>query len=323
MVQEFLPALRNLVAKELRAQGLSQNRISSLLGVTQASVSLYLSSDSSKSYSVLNTLSLPAEEADRYAALLAEDSKRSAVDAVATLSTVWNRLLGRGAICSRHRSIYPALADCDVCIREFGKDNSAFSDAVAEVAEAVRRLEASQNFASVMPEVSVNIALAVGDAKSAADVVAVPGRIVRVKGMPRAILPPELGASRHLSGILLLTRTRRPELRACINLRYDKKMASVLKNLRLRSFKIGEYPPSASGDPTIEAYEKRLSTVSEDFDVLVDMGGSGVEPNVYLFADSAASAADLALRISKAYSAGQRFHTSGLPDRRLPRSQAG
>jgi len=304
MVQEFLPALRHLVAKQLRKQGFSQSRISSMLGVTQASVSLYLSSESRRSYSALSTLSLSADEANRWAALLAEDVKRNAVDAVGTLSMIWTGLLGRGAVCARHRSIYPALADCDVCIREFGKEGSAFSEAVSEVAEAVRRLESAQDFVSVMPEVSVNVALAVGDAESAADVVAVPGRIVRVKGRPRAILPPEAGASRHLSRVLLLIRTRKPGLRACINLRYDKKMEEVLKKLKLRSLRIGGYPPTASGDPTLNALAERLSTVGEPFDVLVDLGGSGVEPNVYLFAEGTAGAADLAIRISRAYSAG-------------------
>jgi len=304
MIQEFLPALRHLVAKELRAQGFSQNRISSMLGVTQASASLYLSSCSDKPYSVLSGLSLSAEEANRYAALLAEDAKRNAVDAVGTLITVWTRLLGRGALCARHRSLYPVLADCDVCIREYGKNRSVFSEAISEVAEAVRRLEASQGFVSVMPEVSVNLALAVGDAESATDVVAIPGRIVRVKGRPKAFLPPEPGASRHLAKVLILVRTVRPELRACINLRYDQKMAAVLRKLRLRTLKIGEYPPSASGDPTIQALDKRLSSADEGFDILVDLGGNGVEPNAYLFATSAAHAADLALRISRAYSAG-------------------
>jgi hypothetical protein len=303
MAQEFLPALRHLVSKELRAQGFSQNRISSMLGVTQASVSLYLSSGNDRSYSVLSGLSLSVEEADRYAALLAEDAKRNAVDAVGTLGMVWTELLGRGGVCARHRSLYPVLADCDVCIRKYGKDRSAFSEAVSEVAEAVRRLEASQDFASVMPEVSVNLALAVGKAESAAEVVAVPGRIVRVKGRPKAILPPEPGASRHLSKVLILVRTIRPELRACVNLRYDRKMAAVLKKLRLRALKIGGYPPSASGDPTVQALERRLSSVDEGFDVLVDVGGNGVEPNVYLFAASAARVADIALRVSQAYSA--------------------
>ena len=191
MVQEFLPAMRQLVAKELRAQGFSQNRISSLLGVTQASVSLYLAADSGRSYSALSALSLSAEEANRYASLLAEDAKRNAVDAVGTLSTVWTGLLGRGGACARHRILYPGLADCDVCIRNYGRDGSGFAEAISQVSEAVKTLETVPGFVSVMPEVSVNIALAVGEAKSVADIVAVPGRegVAEVVILKREWLP--------------------------------------------------------------------------------------------------------------------------------------
>ncbi len=305
MIQEFLPAIRQLVSKELRSQGFSQNRISSLLGVTQASVSLYLASASDRSYSALSALSLSTEEADRYASLLAEDVKRNAVDAVGTLSTVWTGLLGRGAACAMHRSMYPTLSDCDVCIRNYGKDGSAFSEAISQVAEAIKMLETVPGFASVMPEVSVNIALAVGEAKSVADVVAVPGRIVRVKGRPHAILPPEPGASTHLSKVLLLLRTRKPESRACINLRYDDRMAAVLRGLGLKALKIGGYAPSGPTDPTVNALEKRLRSVRGDsFDVLVDLGGTKIEPNVYLLGADARGAANLAARVARAYLMG-------------------
>ena len=305
MVQEFLPAMRQLIAKELRSQGFSQNRISSFLGVTQASVSLYLASDSGRSYSALGALSLPADEADRYASLLAEDVKRNAVDAVGTLSTIWTGLLGRGAACARHRILYPALSDCDVCIRSFGRDGSAFTEAISQVAEAVKRLGLVQDFVSVMPEVSVNIALAVGEAKSAKDVVAVPGRIVKVKGRPKAFLPPESGASTHLSKVLLLVRTRRPELRACINLRYDDRMAAVLKRLGIKPLRIGDHSPSTPGDPTINALEKILrSEKTGSFDVLVDPGGNKIEPNVYFFATDAGGVVDLAAKVTRAYLMG-------------------
>lgn len=306
MVQEFLPAMRNLVARELRSQGLSQNRISSLLGVTQASVSLYLASDSRRSLAALSALSLSSEDAGRYAALLAEDVKRSAVDAVGTLSTLWTGLLGSGGVCPRHRSLHPALVDCDVCVRSFGKHGTAFSEALSEVSEAVKRLEATPDFASAMPEVSVNVALAVGDAKTSADVVAVPGRIVRVRGRPKAMLPPEPGASNHLSRVLLLVRTRRPRLRACVNLRYDGRMAGVVRRLGLRPLTVGGYPRAAPGDLTVNALESKLRSWREGFDVLVDLGGAGIEPNLYLFAEDAAGAVDLALKVSKAYSAGRR-----------------
>ncbi len=158
MVQEFLPAIRQLVAKELRVQGFSQNKISAMLGVTQASVSLYLSSETKKAYSTLTVFGVPREESDTYAALLAEDVKRSPVDAVPTLTTLWTGLLGSGSVCTRHREQYPSLSDCDVCIKEYGRDDPDRSGTISEVVEAVRSLESSATFVNVMPEVSVNIA---------------------------------------------------------------------------------------------------------------------------------------------------------------------
>ncbi|MDA4126164.1 MAG: hypothetical protein OK452_03025 [Thaumarchaeota archaeon] len=303
MVQGFLPAIRQLVARQLGAQGFSQNKISAMLGITQASVSLYASSDVSRSYSALAQFGLSSEEADRYASLLSEDVRLSAVDGVATLSSIWTRLLGSGAVCPAHRSQYPSLADCDVCIKEYGEKGAVGSDAISEVAEAVRSLEGSPTFANVMPEVSVNVACAAGSAESPADVVAIPGRIVKVRGRARAMLPPESGASRHLSKVLLIVRRLRPEFRACMNIRYDKKVGLILKRLHLRSIEIGDYAVSGKEDPTADALRRRLGPSSGAFDVIVDGGGSGIEPNTYLFAKGAREVATLALKISRLYSA--------------------
>jgi hypothetical protein len=298
-----LPAIRQLVARQLRAQGFSQNKISAMLGITQASVSLYLSSEIVRVYSAFDQFGISHEEADTYAALLAEDSKRSPVDAVSTLNTVWTSLLGRGSVCARHRSQYSFLADCDVCIKEYGQRRLGNSEAVSDVADAVRNLESSPTFVNVMPEVSVNIACATGDAASPADVVAVPGRIVKARGRARAMLPPEPGASRHLARVLLLVKRVRPDVRACVNLRYDSGMGRVLRGLRLKTTEIGDYAISRTEDPTVDALARRLATVRTAFDVIVDKGGSGIEPNLYLFGKSAREVAALALQVSRLYSA--------------------
>ncbi len=303
MTQYFLPAMRQLVALRLRSEGLSQNRISSLLGITQASVSLYLSSGQKKAYSILEGLEVSQSEADRYASQLATAVRKDTVDGVTVLSTVWTDLLGRGSICSAHRSMYPSLSGCDMCIKEYGQRNRARSQALSDVEEAVRLLEGSPAFAAVIPEVSVNIACAAGDAASPADVVAIPGRIVRVGGRAKAMLPPQAGASAHMSRVLLLVRQSRSELRACINLRYDQRMASALRRVGLRTLSIGNYSFPRAEDPTSKALEKALRLEAVPFDAIVDRGGRGIEPNVYLFAKNARGVAELALRLAKAYSA--------------------
>lgn len=264
---------------------------------------MYLSSDPRKAYSSLSQFSLSASDADKYAFSLAENVKKDPVDGVRTLSEVWTGLLGSASVCAVHRSLYPSLAGCDVCIQEYGMRGGPKSRAMYEVSEAAKLIEASPTFAAVMPEVSVNIACAAGEASTPADIVAIPGRIVRVRGRARAMLPPEGGASMHMSRVLLLVRSRRPEFCACLNLRFDGKMARVLKSLGLRELTIGGYSFPKSEDPTSEALEERLRQSRASFDVVVDTGGSGIEPNVYLFGKGAKEVADLALRISEIYSA--------------------
>ena len=304
MVQSFLPAMRQLVAGRLSGRGMPQAGIARLLGVTQASVSLYLSSDSQKSYSELSRFSLTRSDADTFSTELCEAVINSPLDGITTLSSIWFRLLGNGAACEAHRSQYPSLANCDFCIKEYGTGRGERTQAISEVSDAVRLLEASPAFVSVMPMVSVNVACAAGDASTPAEIVAVPGRIVRVKDRAKAMLPPEAGASAHMAKVLLLVRKVKPEVRACINLRYDRRMESVLKSFGLRALSVASRPHLGSNDPTAEALERSLERPHGPFDVLVDRGGSGVEPNVYLLSGGAREAAVLAIEIAMKYSAG-------------------
>jgi predicted fused transcriptional regulator/phosphomethylpyrimidine kinase/predicted transcriptional regulator len=302
MTQTFLPAMRQLVALRLRGQGLSQSRIASVLGITQASVSLYLSSERERAYSSLSQLSVSSVKADTYATILALDAQKGAVEGVRTLTAIWTQLLGSGSVCAAHRKQYPGLADCQVCIGEYGGRGGTRLETIAEVAEAVKLLEASPVFVNVMPEVSVNIASVSGDGSTPEEVVAIPGRIVRVKDRARAMFPPEAGASTHLSKILLMVRGHRPEVRSCLNLRFDRRIERALKKLKLEALEIGSYS-HVSADPTADALRRRLEHTSKEFDVVIDPGASGIEPNVYLFGRSPGDVVGLALKIAETYSA--------------------
>jgi XRE family transcriptional regulator, thiamine biosynthesis regulator len=303
MTSAFLPAMRHLVAVRLRSKGLSQSKISSLMGVTQASVSLYLSSDPGRAYGSLSKFSITRTRADRDSMLLADALVRGPVNGIRTLDRIWTGLLGSGAACPMHREMYPSLADCDYCVREYGAKQGSVTEVISEVADAARLLEDSPEFIKVMPEVSVNVACATPGASTPADVVAIPGRIVRVRGRARAMLPPEAGASAHMSRVLLLVMRRRPQLRACINIRYDRRMAKALRTNGTKTMAIGGYP-RGSDDPTSDALERRLASSKDGFDAIIDEGGAGIEPNLYLFASGAREVVELALRLAKLYSAG-------------------
>jgi XRE family transcriptional regulator, thiamine biosynthesis regulator len=302
MIDIFLPSMRQLVSKRLQVLGLSQVKISRLLGITQASVSLYLSSSPERAYSSLSALSIGREEAERYAALLSEDAASGPLEAQETLAAIWRSILGRGMACDAHRAQYPGLAECDICMREIPPVLGAAS-AIADVSEAVRILERSASFPAVMPEVSVNLAYAAGPSEGPEDVVAIPGRIVRVRNHARAMAKPEFGASRHLARVLLISRKKQAGIRACINLRYDSKMQRAVRYLRLKTIRIGGYTASPNRDSTLDSLKARLSESTGDFDAVIDTGGTGVEPNLYLFAEGPRQAADLALKLARIYSA--------------------
>jgi predicted fused transcriptional regulator/phosphomethylpyrimidine kinase/predicted transcriptional regulator len=293
--------MREKVALKLRAQGLSQGRIASMMGITQASVSLYLRPDG-RSKKLLGRLGVSEEDAELYAALLAEDLKKNPVYAVNTLYSIWSDILGRGAMCGAHRSLYPSLAQCDMCMKTFGTDQrSREGDAVEGVASAVRMIEASSTFVRVMPEVSVNIAYAAEGAASVQDVVAVPGRIVKVRGMPRSFMRPEHGASTHVASILLAVMSHDPSVRAAMNLRYDQRMGRVLRSLGLRPLSLEESTGNRTDPEMLEALRAKLVTAANPTDALIDLGGPGIEPGLYLFAGDAPEVAQLGLRVARAY----------------------
>ena len=130
MVDSFLPSMRALVARRLKKQGFSQGKIASLLGVTQASVSAYLSAPAGKQVAALSALGVATEDAETYTALLAEDLKTNPTYAVATLYSIWNKTLGSGAACSFHRRQYPFLATCEMCMKAFGPKGGHDASAV-------------------------------------------------------------------------------------------------------------------------------------------------------------------------------------------------
>jgi predicted fused transcriptional regulator/phosphomethylpyrimidine kinase/predicted transcriptional regulator len=301
MMEAFLPSMRALVSKKLQKQGFSQGRIASLLEITQASVSLYLSGRTSRPLQLLSSLGISSEEAERFSSLLAEDLKENPVYAVSTLYSIWSDLLGRGLMCHPHRKDYPFLAECDICMRTFGSRQARGSDAIDYVSRAVSMLESSGTFVRVMPQVSVNITYACGEAASVQDVVAIPGRIVKVRDRAKSFTKPEFGASAHLAKILLQVRTRMKDVRAAINMKYDRNVEKVLRKLRLRALKIGGIYTKEVDDSVVDALRQKMRETDEQFDALIDLGGSGFEPSLYLFAKDPMEVAQTAIKMSRMY----------------------
>jgi predicted fused transcriptional regulator/phosphomethylpyrimidine kinase/predicted transcriptional regulator len=300
MTDVFLPSLRSLISIELMKRGFSQSKISKLLGITQPMVSTYVNSGASESMKKLYSLGLSDENISHEINFLIQLILTNQYSAVEYLLNMWQKLLAGGKVCPLHVKMYPQLKGCDVCMRMYS--SHADKDAILkEIERCAKIIESSQSFVSIIPEVSSNIARCKDDASAPSDVAAIPGRIIRVGNNARASSKPEFGASKHLSLILLEARKKRKDVNSVINIKFDRKIYGIIRKLGLKIVTIeGPYPEAE--DRVAEAFKIRLKEWREDFDVLIDKGGKGVEPNLYIFGKDAYEVTSIALKVAELYS---------------------
>lgn len=111
---------------------------------------------------------------------------------------------------------------------------SAEKDMVlGNLVRAVHILESSDAFASLMPEVRVNIVYALENASKIEDVAAIDGRITLVKGKVKAVGYPRFGASDHMARLIIEVMKYDRSYRAGINFAWSPKLSHFLKGYAL------------------------------------------------------------------------------------------
>lgn len=299
MVQDFLPAMRGLVALELRKGGMSQSRIATLLGITQAAVSLYLSKDATYYKKRLQSIGIPLDEVDKLVKLISNDVLESAGKANEIFYAFWKELLSRGLLCNYHKSIYPLLSECDVCLKAPIYQSVEHMEVLRDLEHALYMLEGASYFVKLIPEVAVNIAVSLREAKSELDVAAVPGRIVALKDRPKPMSRPEFGASKHMARVLLRVRMVKNDIRAVMNMKYDENVELVARKLGM-NVAYTEKGDVGNEEAVINAVAVAFKKYGE-LDAVFDKGGVGLEPMTYIFGKSATDVVRKALRIARSY----------------------
>ena len=100
---------------------------------------------------------------------------------------------------------------------------------LGNLVRAVNMLQNCPEFASLVPEVRVNLVYALPGARSTQEVAAVEGRITVVQGLPRAPGIPTFGASDHMARLVIQVRNYDPGVNAGINFKCDKAIIEVVK----------------------------------------------------------------------------------------------
>jgi len=159
--------------------------------------------------------------------------------------------------------------------------------AIQALQRAIKKLQ-SYPVGPLIPEVQSNLGLALPSAKSAKDVVAFPGRIIRFRDSALAIAPPEPGGSRHIAHIILTVMSFNPDYRSAMNIRYTKEIIQKCKkqNWKIKRFDRREEPDKIKAKEG-SSLEWGVSSILKQCgfipDVIYDCGDVGKEPMVRIF----------------------------------------
>ncbi len=149
----------------------------------------------------------------------------------------------------------------------------------------------------VMPQVGLNLAVALPDAAGPDDVLAFPGRLVDAGGRLVRPAPPAFGGSGHLARVLLALR-RRTGHAALANVRGGRDVVAKAKALGW-SVQAVERPPSAPDEATLlRALESGRKGVG--LDAVHDPGAIGLEACLYVAGPDAATVARKILALDQA-----------------------
>jgi len=291
VVERFLPTVRAMLARALDERGLTQEEIAERLGVSQAAISGYLrGGDLEERFVGDKRLQATVETiADGFAT-----DSMDGYEALGELLAVIREFEDRGPICAVHEEEMPALdgLGCDLCVRGLDEGITAERDALAAVRRAVRRLATAPGMAAHVPNVGTNVGTAVPDASDETDVAAVPGRLQAVGS--RVVVPadPEFGVSRRVAGAILAAMSIESSMRGGLNLATSESLLSAARER-------GYDPLRFDAD-----YENRRERLAGRFvergsvpRVAYHEGAFGVEPVTYVFGETAAEAADLAMAL--------------------------
>lgn len=289
VVEDVLPTLRVLLARELAEHGLTQREIAAHLGVTQAAVSTYISGDPEL---VARIADHPrtAETVESVAAGLA-GGEMDGYDALAAVLELVRAFEDRGPICELHEEAMPGLEGlgCDLCVRGANPELRTERAVLDDVREAARVLATSPGVAAAIPNVGTNVGTALPDAEDVADVAAIPGRIYEMRGRVEVPANPEFGASKHVATTVLSAMAVAPDRRGAVNVATDDAVlnAAEERGLDTMAFDAGY---TDRGKRLRDQFDDRGAVP----DVLYHRGAFGIEPITYVLGETGAGAARLA-----------------------------
>ena len=271
---------------------MSQNKIATLLGVTQPAIKQYLDENEEEHYKKLIKLGLEREEINNLVSdLVGLLSKNDVKNAMYYITDATLRYLSELKFCKFHKEIDKHVPqDCDIC-------KYIYRQSEEERMEIALSMLQNELVTPLIPEVLSNLAFAKKNPKSIRDVIAVEGRITKIKGLPTPASKPAWGASKHLATILLKMSEKAPSIRSVINIKYDNNVDKAVRSLGMKIAYVG--PSDENDDESIA--NLIYSVFSEDIDCVAHLGGKGIEPILYVFGKDPVEVVKKVIEIGRKY----------------------
>jgi hydroxymethylpyrimidine kinase / phosphomethylpyrimidine kinase / thiamine-phosphate diphosphorylase len=184
--------------------------------------------------------------------------------------------------------------------------NAQFYTCGLELAAAVAALREAR-IGRLMPEIQSNLGYGLLAAAAPDDVMAYPGRIIRLNDSIMTVAAPRPGASRHIAKIILTAMKFNPAFRSAMALCYEPELIDCMRAL---GFTVGEFDRreepanvkeiegSSLEWGTKNAIEAAGGTVP---DIIFDRGDVGKEPVTRVLGTSPADVAEKIIKIAQEY----------------------
>ncbi|MFB6164164.1 MAG: thiamine-phosphate synthase family protein [Haloarculaceae archaeon] len=284
VVEEFLPTFRSMLAEELRERGLTQSEVAELLGISQSAVSKYVHGEVARNERLLDDERL-RDLVERLGEGLTSGAM-TPTQALVETEVVIRQLEQGDVLAQLHQEAVPELAEYGAFdVHDPDSDVRVAEQALASVRRGLAIVRNTTNFARYIPAVGTNLVECLPDAAGIEDVVAVPGRIIDLKGRPEIPAEPEFGASEYVATVLLTAREHGSDARAAVNVRYDQSLVEGLEAA-------GHLAVEFDADAGVEAGLAAALEAEPDATVVYQTGGFGIEPVVYLLGPDAPTVAE-------------------------------
>lgn len=170
---------------------------------------------------------------------------------------------------------------------------------IENVEDAVRIFISNKNSYKLIPQVGINIAMALPNAKSLEEVSGITGRVVRDR---RRVIPVgviEFGGSRHVGRVVLTAMKFDKWKRAAMNIRFSEEILNACKKLKLKisNFERDKQPEDTN---TMEwGTENAIKKLGKIPNIIYDGGGKGKEAMIRIIGRDAGEVVKTSLNIAK------------------------